>query len=151
MIPFATDEDFNNRILRGVLRRQPGLDMVRVQEVLTREERNDDRRILEWLAAEQRVLLIHDVTTMRPYAETRVAEGRPMPGVFEVSQSLSIGQAIEEILPSTARRKSLSSSACRNAHKNREIPPAKLAGGISLIQYVLWRSETVKDFRRGVL
>ena len=98
MIKFAMDEDFNNRILRGVLRRQPQLDIVRVQDVLTGEERHDDRRILEWLATEQRVLLTHDVTTMRPYAEARVAEGKPMPGVFEVSQSLPIGQAIEEIL-----------------------------------------------------
>ena len=55
-------------------------------------------KILEWLAAEQRVLLTHDVTTMRPYAEARVAEGKPMPGVFEVNQYLPIGQAIEEIL-----------------------------------------------------
>jgi hypothetical protein len=39
MIKFATDEDFNNRILRGVLRRQPRLDIVRVQDALTWEER----------------------------------------------------------------------------------------------------------------
>ena len=84
---FAVDEDFNNRILRGVLRRQPGLDIVRVQDVLSREERDDDQKILEWLATEQRVLFTHDVTTMRSYAETRVTEGKPMSGVFEVSQS----------------------------------------------------------------
>ena len=42
---------------------------------------------------------------------------------------------------STARRKSLSSSACRNAHKNRRIPPASLAEAISLIPYVLWHSK----------
>jgi len=98
MIKLAIDEDFNNRIVRGVLRRQPGVALVRVQDVLTREQRNDDRKILEWLAAEQRVLFTHDVTTMRPYAEARVAEGKPMPGVIEVSQYLPIGQAIEEIL-----------------------------------------------------
>lgn len=95
---FAADEDFNNRILRGVLRRQPQLDIVRVQDVLSREQRDDDQKVLEWLAAEQRVLFTHDVTTMRPYAEARTAEGKTMPGVFEVSQYLPIGQAIEEIL-----------------------------------------------------
>ena len=98
MIKLATDEDFNNRILRGLLRRQPQLDIVRVQDVLTRDERDDDRKILEWLALEQRILLTHDVTTMRPYAEARVTAGLPMPGVFEVSQYLPIGQAIGEIL-----------------------------------------------------
>jgi Domain of unknown function (DUF5615) len=98
MIRLAVDEDFNNRILRGVRRRHPHLDVLRVQDNLTREERDDDRTVLEWAAAEQRVLLTHDVTTMRPFAETRVATGLSMPGVFEVSQYLPIGQAIEEIL-----------------------------------------------------
>lgn len=32
MLRLATDEDFNNRILRGLLRRRPGLDIVRVQD-----------------------------------------------------------------------------------------------------------------------
>jgi hypothetical protein len=32
MLRLATDEDFNNRILRGLLRRSPGLDIVRVQD-----------------------------------------------------------------------------------------------------------------------
>jgi len=95
MIKRATDEDFTNRIVRGVLRRQPAVDLVRVQDVLTREQRSDDRKILDWLAIEQRVLFTHDVTTMRPFAEARVAEGKSMPGVFEVSQFLPIGQAIE--------------------------------------------------------
>jgi hypothetical protein len=98
MIKLATDEDFNNRILRGLLRQNPQLDIVRVQDVLTREERDDDRKVLERLAAEHRVLLTHDVTTMRSHAEARVAAELPMPGVFEVSQYLPIGQAIEEIL-----------------------------------------------------
>lgn len=98
MVRLAADEDFNNRILRGLLRRQPALYIVRVQDVLSREDRNDDRRILEWLAAEQRLLLTHDVTTMRPFAEVRVAAGLSMPGVLEVNQFLPLGQAIEEIL-----------------------------------------------------
>lgn len=32
MLRLATDEDFNNRILRGLLRRRPDLDIVRVQD-----------------------------------------------------------------------------------------------------------------------
>jgi hypothetical protein len=47
MIKLAIDEDFNNRIVHGILRRQPGVDLVRRQDVLTREQRNDDRKILE--------------------------------------------------------------------------------------------------------
>ena len=51
MIKLLTDEDFNGRILRGMLRRQPQLDITRVQDVLTRAERDDDRKVLEWAAS----------------------------------------------------------------------------------------------------
>jgi hypothetical protein len=33
MLPLAADENFNNDIVRGVLRRNPRLDIVRVQDV----------------------------------------------------------------------------------------------------------------------
>lgn len=96
MLRLATDEDFNNRILRGVLHRAPELDIVRVQDAwLTLK---DDPHVLEWAAREGRVLLTHDVTTMRKYAYDRIEAGLPMPGVFELSQDVPIGQAIEEIL-----------------------------------------------------
>lgn len=44
------------------------------------------------------MLLTHDVSTMKAHALGRVAQGLAMPGVFAVSQSLPIGQAIEDIL-----------------------------------------------------
>ena len=96
MLKLAADEDFNNRIIRGSLRRAPELDLVRVQDAGLRSR--DDASVLEWAANEGRVLLTHDVTTMRTHAYARISAGVPMPGVFEVSQELSIGVAIEEIL-----------------------------------------------------
>lgn len=96
MLRLATDEDFNNRILRGLLRREPGLDIVRVQDVGLAGHR--DAEVLDWAAREGRVLLTHDVTTMKRYVDERAATGLPMPGVFEVSQQTPIAQAIEEIL-----------------------------------------------------
>src|SRR2546421_11512015 len=96
MLRLATDEDFNNRILRGLLRLRPGLDIVRVQDAgLTGR---GDAEVLEWAAREGRVLLTHDVMTMKQYVDERVAAGLPMPGVFEVSQQTPIAQAIEDIL-----------------------------------------------------
>ncbi len=96
MLRLATDEDFNNRILRGLLRRRPELDIVRVQDAgLTGK---GDAEVLEWAATEGRILLTHDVTTMRRYVDARVAEGLSMPGVFEVGQHVSIIHAIEAIL-----------------------------------------------------
>ena len=96
MLRLATDEDFNNRILRGLLRRRPGLNIVRVQDAgLTGK---GDAEVLEWAAREGRVLLTHDVTTMKRYVDERLNAGLPMPGVFEVNQQIPISQAIEDIL-----------------------------------------------------
>jgi hypothetical protein len=96
MLRLATDEDFNNRILRGVLRRNPGLDILRAQDAGLRGRGDDE--VLEWAASEGRVLLTHDVATMRQFAEERIAAGLPMPGAFELAQDVPIGIAIEEIL-----------------------------------------------------
>ena len=96
MLLLATDEDFNNRILRGLLRLNPDLEIVRVQDagLLGKE----DTDVLEWAATEGRILLTHDAKTMKHHAYNRITAGLPMPGVFIVSQEISIGQAIEEIL-----------------------------------------------------
>lgn len=96
MLRLATDEDFNNRILRGLFRRRPALDIVRVQDAGLAGRR--DAEVLAWTAREGRVLLTHDVTTMKRYVDERVAAGLSMPGVFEVSQQTPVSQAIEDIL-----------------------------------------------------
>jgi len=90
------DENFNNNILRGLLRRYPGLDIVRIQDIGLSGA--DDPTVLEWAAREERVLLTHDVTTITRYAYERVTSGQRMPGVFEVDTFAAIGQVIEDIL-----------------------------------------------------
>lgn len=96
MIRFLADENFDNDIVRGVLRRNSQVDIVRVQDVGLIGE--DDPIILEWAAGENRILLTHDVRTVTDFAYERVVGGLPMPGVFEVNKELAIGTAIEEIL-----------------------------------------------------
>jgi hypothetical protein len=96
MLILIADENFNNDILRGMLRRKPDLDIVRVQDVGLSNQ--DDQVILEWAAKEGRVLVTHDVTTITHFAYERVRAGLPMPGVIEVDDDLPIGQAINEIL-----------------------------------------------------
>ena len=96
MIRFATDEDFNNRILRGLLRRQPDLDIVRIQD--HHLSGADDTHVLEWASRERRTLLTHDVSTMSAYAYERIRAGQSTAGLIEVPQSMPIGQAIEDIL-----------------------------------------------------
>jgi hypothetical protein len=96
MIKFVADENFNNTIVRGVLRRKPNIDIVRIQDVGLSGA--DDLTVLEWAAQENRVLLTHDVATITRYAYERVQAGNSMPGVFEVNRSVAMGMAIEEIL-----------------------------------------------------
>lgn len=96
MIRFLADENLNNDIMRGVNRRNTSIDIVRVQDVgLTGA---DDPDVLKWAAQENRILLSHDVATITKYAYQRIESGQSMPGVIEISQSLSIGLAIDDIV-----------------------------------------------------
>jgi hypothetical protein len=96
MLAFLADENFHGGVVRGLRRRRPDLDLVRVQD--TEFLAADDPDILEWAAQTGRILLTHDVETIIGFAYERVQAGLPMPGVFEVDRSMPIGQAIEELL-----------------------------------------------------
>jgi len=96
MLKFLADENFNGRIVRGLLRRNPNLEIVRVQDLPIAGA--DDPTVLAWAAREGRILLTHDVNTITKYVYKRVAEGKSMPGVFEIKQSVAVGVAIEEVL-----------------------------------------------------
>jgi hypothetical protein len=63
-VRFLVDEDFDNDILRGVLRKLPALDIVRVQDVGLGGQK--DPVVLAWAADEDRLLLTHDVSTRLP-------------------------------------------------------------------------------------
>jgi hypothetical protein len=96
MVRFVADENLDNDIVRGLLRRDPNLDIQRLQDVgLTGA---DDITVLEWCAREGRVLLTHDVSTITRHAYERIKTGQPMPGVFEISRTLPIGSVLEDLL-----------------------------------------------------
>jgi hypothetical protein len=92
MLRLAADENFNGDIVRG-LRRKPDLDIVRIQDAGLSGA--DDRAVLEWAAREGRILVTHDISTLVTVAFERVADGRPMPGVFAARSSGAIGSSIE--------------------------------------------------------
>jgi len=96
MLLLVADENFNNTIIRGLLRLKPSLDIVRIQDVgLTSA---DDPTVLEWAARENRILLTHDVATITKYASERILSGKYMPGVIEVTRAVPLGGAINDIL-----------------------------------------------------
>ena len=96
MLRLVSDENFNGDIVRGLFRRHPELELVRLQEVGLLQTPDPDT--LEWAAGQGRVLLSHDVSSVPPAAYQRVSDGKLMPGVFIVPDRMPIGQAIDEIL-----------------------------------------------------
>jgi hypothetical protein len=90
MLRLAADENFNGDVVRGLLRRNPKLDIVRVQDVGLSGA--DDPSLLQWAADQGRIVVTHDISTLAKHAFDRIAAGQPMPGVFEVR---SVGQPLK--------------------------------------------------------
>ncbi len=95
MIRFLADENFNNEILRGVQRRVPDAEILRVQD--TELESQPDPLVLEWAARHGYVVLTHDVNTMRGYFYQRVKADLPVPDLFLVSGAKPIGPVIDSL------------------------------------------------------
>jgi Domain of unknown function (DUF5615) len=92
---FAADENFNGRILKGLLTRIPDLDIVRVQD--TTMYQATDPELLKWLADESRILLTHDAKTLPGFVYARVRDGLAVPGIIEVRLTINIGQILDEL------------------------------------------------------
>lgn len=95
-IRFLLDEDFNGRIIRGLRRRLPTLDSLTAREAELLG--TSDPQVLEWAAAEDRLLNSHDHNTMPAHAEERLNAGLEMAGLILVQQDYPIGQAIDELV-----------------------------------------------------
>lgn len=95
MLCLLADENLDGNIVRGVMRRVRGVDVVRVQDVGLAGA--DDPTVLAWAAEHGRVLITHDVETVTRFAFERVDAGLPMPGVIEVTAWAPIGKAVEDL------------------------------------------------------
>ena len=95
MLRLLIDENFNQRILRGLRLRIPALDYVIVQE--TAMQGMQDPPLLREAAVLHRILVTHDLKTVPRHAYARVTAGEPMPGIIAVPDDLPIGQAIEQL------------------------------------------------------
>ena len=96
MLRLAADENFNGDIVRGLLRRNPKLDIVRVQDVALSGA--NDPSVLQWAADHGRIVVTHDISTLAKHAFDRIAASQPMPGVFEVKSVAPVGQAIDNLV-----------------------------------------------------
>jgi predicted nuclease of predicted toxin-antitoxin system len=109
VIALLVDQNFNEHIVAGMIRRNAALEFTYARDVGLAEA--PDPGVLEWAAGHGMVLLTHDRKTVPLFAYTRVADGLPMPGVFLVSSDMPIGRAIEELLIAAG---CLSAEECRN-------------------------------------
>lgn len=96
MLRLASDADVHGEIVRGLLRRQPDLDIVRVQDALP--EGTPDPEVLAWAAAEDRILITNDRNTMVGFAYQRVVAGEPLPGLIVTTRRQTIGSLFDDIL-----------------------------------------------------
>lgn len=95
MLKLASDADVHGSVV-DQLTKAPGSDLVRVQTALP--EGTLDPDVLEWAAAEGRVLLSNDRKTMIAYARQRVQTGQPMPGLIVMPPHRWIGKALSDVL-----------------------------------------------------
>ena len=96
MLQLATDADVHGDIIRGLRRRAPEIDLVRIQDALP--EGTPDPDVLAWAAAQNRTLITNDRNTMVGFAHKRVAAGDRVSGLIVTTNEQSIGSAIEDIL-----------------------------------------------------
>jgi hypothetical protein len=98
MWKLVLDENFDNRVMRGLQRRLPDeLDMIRAQDVEAIYGK-DDITLLTWCDEHERILLTHDVRTITKYAYERIDNGERMLGIIEVKRRAPLGLVIDELV-----------------------------------------------------
>lgn len=87
VVKYLIDADLPRALFRGLKRRDPALDVLRVQHVgLTTAT---DAEILSFAATDDRIVVSRDKATMSCRAAERVTRGDRMPGLFLVRPGFS--------------------------------------------------------------
>ena len=87
MLRLATDADVHGDIVRGLRRRRPEIDLVRVQDALP--EGTPNPNVLAWAAAEGRVLVTNDRNTMVGFARARAAAGDAIENILVIAELMT--------------------------------------------------------------
>src|SRR5205809_1034559 len=95
MLRLLIDNDFNQIILRGLLRRVSGLDAVTAYAAGLSEA--SDPELLGWAVEEKRIIVTHDRRTMPYHAATRMHQGKTVAGVIVVSRRLPVSSVIDDL------------------------------------------------------
>src|SRR5262245_50992652 len=81
---FLADEDLRFDIVRAIRRLEPLVEISTVPEL--GRSGSTDAEVLEYALANGWLVISHDVNTLKPEAERRIADGRGVAGVFLTAQ-----------------------------------------------------------------
>ena len=96
-VKWLADENLRNGIIRGILRRSPAFDIVRVQDE-SQISGQDDRAILRFETIENRVVVTHDLATMVPAMREQLRLTSQCAPIVFIPDGMAIGLVTEELL-----------------------------------------------------
>ncbi len=96
MLKLLIDENLDQRILRGLQLRVPGLLYTLVQETVLGGAR--DAALLQWAAGNEHTLVTHDRKTMLKAVYQRMRSGQKTAGLVIVKKELPLTKAIEDLV-----------------------------------------------------
>ena len=94
-IRFQADEDLNEDIVTGLVRREPAIDFQTAS--VARIRGHSDEQVLRLAASQGRIVVSHDRKTM-PQHFGRFVESQTSPGLIIVSQRADVLTAIQDLL-----------------------------------------------------
>lgn len=93
---FLADNDLNEQIIRGILRREPLITFTRVREAGLSNA--PDAEVLAYASDRGLILVSHDVNTMPAAALARIDRGQPLPGLFMTRQTGPVAPLIDSLV-----------------------------------------------------
>ena len=99
-IRFLLDANISKALARALARHAPALEVLRLQDTPVAEA--PDPEVLEFAAAQGRVLVSRDKRTLRAFALERAKAGKAMPGLLVIRRAFldrqaGIGALVEEL------------------------------------------------------
>ena len=93
---YLADNDLNDAIVVGTRRREPAAEFARLRDLGLATW--SDSEVLDFAAAENWIVVSHDVNTMRDAAYSRLEAGLVMHGLLLASQRTPVSSIIESLL-----------------------------------------------------
>ena len=93
---FLADNDLNDAIVRGTLRREPAIEFARLREFGLEELPDVD--VLRFAAREGWIVVSHDVNTMTAAAYTLLAAHEPIGGLLLVHQASAVAPILDSLV-----------------------------------------------------